>query len=62
MPGEAEFSVEWSDAISNGWSAAGVVVDPPFPVPGNDERESVRATIPAPAGDIRYLRLRITRP
>ena len=62
MPGEAEFAIEWSDVLSNGWSAADVEVDPPVPVPGDDERESVRATIPAPVGDIRYLRLTITRP
>ena len=62
LTGEAEFAVEWSDSVSNGWSNADVEVDPPVPVPGDDARETVRATIPAPAGDHRYLRLMITRP
>lgn len=58
-PGEAVFSVEWSDDVGEFWSTVGVVTDDPVSV--SPTMESVRATVPAAGGKC-FVRLKVTVP
>lgn len=59
-PGEAEFLVEWSDTLGNGWTTAGVVTAPALSIDATSE--SVEATIPAGTSGRRFIRVRVSRP
>ena len=59
-PAAANFQVEWSDTLGNGWSASNVATDPPTAI--NATKESVTATMPVGSSGTRFVRLRITIP
>jgi PKD repeat protein len=54
-PGEATFTVEWSDTLAAPWTPA--VSDPPVSL--DPTHESVHTTIPAGSSSRRFVRLRI---
>ncbi|MCU0795796.1 MAG: DNRLRE domain-containing protein [Akkermansiaceae bacterium] len=56
-PGEATFTVEWSDTLAAPWTPA--ASDPPVSLDAT--RESVSTTIPAGPNGRRFVRVRITR-
>ena len=55
-PGEATFTVEWSDTLAPPWTPA--ISDPPVSL--DDVRESVHTPIPAGSNGRRFARLKIT--
>ena len=55
-PGEATFTVEWSDTLADPWTTA--VSDPPVSLDAT--RESVHTAIPASLNGRRFVRVRIT--
>ena len=59
-PGEATFTVEWSDTLGNDWTNLDVVTAPPNPIDAT--RESVTASIPAGTAGRRFVRVRVTAP
>lgn len=59
-PGEAVFTVEWSDTLGDDWSSAGVVNSPPVSIDANSE--SVTTNLPAGENGRRFIRIRLTKP
>lgn len=57
-PGEATFTVEWSDTLAAPWTPA--VSDPPVSLDAT--RESVHTTIPAGPNGRRFVRVRVSLP
>ena len=55
-PGEATFTVEWSDTLAPPWTPA--ISDPPVSL--DDVRESVHTPIPAGSNGRRFARLKVT--
>jgi hypothetical protein len=59
-PGEATFTVEWSDTLAPGsWSNAGVTEEI---LNSNATLQTVKASMPVPGADQRFIRLRVTKP
>jgi hypothetical protein len=59
-PGEASFTVEWSDTLGNDWTDLDVVNAPPNSIDAT--RESVTASIPAGTAGRRFVRVRVVDP
>jgi beta-glucanase (GH16 family)/regulation of enolase protein 1 (concanavalin A-like superfamily) len=59
-PGEATFTVEWSDTLAPGsWSNAGVTEEI---LNSNATLQTVKASMPVPGAAQRFIRLRVTKP